>query len=181
MAVCAGAATCWTSPWPCTVCTSPPVTCWTNSPLYILQREAITAISTTDRRFKESSGQYWAPECNIWSDQWLCCVQLSFWLSTATGDRARTRLTMQPVAVSVKCDRQVAAHVYSCCQILETFYNSVCANSLHVANAFNNRESINILYLVSFKMFDSVSFIFPTSHLQKKKHVFYAVTWVKGL
>lgn len=61
----------------------------------------------------------------IGSDRCELCAAF-LWLSTATGNQACTWLTMQPVAVSAKCDRQVALRVYSCCQSLQTFYISVC-------------------------------------------------------
>lgn len=114
MVVCVGAATCWTSAWPCTVSSSLPATCWTNSSLYILQkaRTDITAQpDDSNRALADFEHQHGIRSMALLRAAFL-------WLSTATGNQACTWLAMQPVAVSVKCDRQVAVCVYSCCQLL---------------------------------------------------------------
>lgn len=80
----------------------------------------------------------------------LCAAFL--WLSTATGNQARTWLTMQPVAVGVKCDGQVAARLYSCCQ-------------------FCCRPFTSLIVEISCLITAKTKFIFATSH-PEEKHVF---------
>lgn len=71
MVVCVGAATCWTSAWPCTVSSSPPATCWTNSSLYILQ--SYNRHHNTASWFKPGIGWFWAPTWDQIDGSAVCC------------------------------------------------------------------------------------------------------------
>lgn len=82
-AACAGAATCWTSPSPCTASSSLPAISWTNSSLYILQHKG-------SRLEQDGIGSLAPPGADFAS------------LSTATGNQSKAGSTVLPAAVSVK-------------------------------------------------------------------------------
>ncbi len=82
--------------------------------------KAMTAITTQPRDSNRALADF-EHRHGMRSMALLCAAFL--WLSTATGNQACTWLTMQPVAVSAKCDRQVAVRVYSCCQLLWNLFH----------------------------------------------------------
>lgn len=88
--VCVGAATCWTSPWPCTVSSSPPVTSWKSWSFYILQPSTVKVWPLSRRRLMALAVHCPHLELRGRLSGSLCSA--FYWLSLATSQRVCSRL-----------------------------------------------------------------------------------------
>lgn len=102
-AACVGAATCWTSPWPCTASSSLPATFWTSSSLYILWRrdDKIPSLGEFCKNPKKTTKKCERTTTTTKRRVWICCVPLSCGCQQQQAVELQpTAPTIQPLAVS---------------------------------------------------------------------------------